>query len=542
MGKKLALIAVALMATALQGHRALSAPPAKKNPPPAGGFKDVDEFVEWVQKFHKAPFERESARLDTKARAEIAKRATAPALVAAAATAASKTKTNVKVNQDRNPWPKAEIGAAVDPVTGNYLVMENDFREGFDHMFFHVSTNGGKSWTDDSMTPGLDPFTGDVPFDFQSDPGLAFDSKGHSVLTTIAGNLSFDFLNGVENFDSQVELTLGFNHGTYANLVPLSVDTQPCSFNFTTGTSTCAIQLDKPFVTVDNVPGSASNGTIYVYYTAFCVQDVDCVDGDATFPPFTSVILESHAAAAGLPFSPPKLVSGTFNQAQFSSMVIDSKGRPHIFFDDFSDGINAVMHQSSFDGTTWTVHAKPIATINNLIIASPNWGFRIDGTIAPGCAINKDTAYCAFSASQVNGGKLETSSSVYLATVKTGSGSSSVVRVNNDIFGGSKDHFFPWAATKTDGSVYVGWYDDRNDPFNTKVEYFVGKSTDGGKTFPTQKAVSDVSFNPCDGFPGCGFFGDYTQLVSGADNVVHAQWSDTRDGASMQVFSQVVPF
>jgi hypothetical protein len=114
--------------------------------------------------------------------------------------------------------------------------------------------------------------------------------------------------------------------------------------------------------------------------------------------------------------------------------------------------------------------------------------------------------------------------------------------VNNDAFGGSKDHFFPWAATKTDGSVYVGWYDDRNDPFNTKVEYFVGKSTDGGKTFPTQKAVSDVSFNPCNGFPGCGFFGDYTQLVAGADNVVHAQWSDTRDGASMQIFSQVVPF
>jgi hypothetical protein len=30
------------------------------------------------------------------------------------------------------------------------------------------------------------------------------------------------------------------------------------------------------------------------------------------------------------------------------------------------------------------------------------------------------------------------------------------------------------------GAVYVGWYDDRNDPFDTKVEYFVGKSTDGG--------------------------------------------------------------
>ena len=79
------------------------------------------------------------------------------------------------------------------------------------------------------------------------------------------------------------------------------------------------------------------------------------------------------------------------------------------------------------------------------------------------------------------------------------------------------------------GAVYVGWYDDRNDPFDTKVEYFVGKSTDGGKTFPKQMAVSDTSFNPCVGFPGCGFFGDYTQLVSGPDGVIHAAWSDTRD-------------
>jgi hypothetical protein len=49
-----------------------------------------------------------------------------------------------------------------------------------------------------------------------------------------------------------------------------------------------------------------------------------------------------------------------------------------------------------------------------------------------------------------------------------------------------------------------------------------------------------VSFNPCVGFPGCGFFGDYVQLVSGPDGVVHAAWSDTRDGASMQVWSESI--
>jgi len=173
-------------------------------------------------------------------------------------------------------------------------------------------------------------------------------------------------------------------------------------------------------------------------------------------------------------------------------------------------------------------------------VASPNWVFRISGTIAPGCGIHGDTAYCAFSSNQVGNGPTESGMSVYLATVNTGTGASTIARVNNDPFNDGKDHIFPWATAIDDHTVYVGWYDDRNDPFNTLAQYFVGKSTDGGKTFPKQLAVNDVPFNPCVGFPGCGFFGDYTQLVSGPDELVHAAWSDTRDGASMQVWSQTI--
>jgi hypothetical protein len=172
-----------------------------------------------------------------------------------------------------------------------------------------------------------------------------------------------------------------------------------------------------------------------------------------------------------------------------------------------------------------------------------NWGFRDAGAAAPGCGIHQYTAYCAFSANQVAGGKIEGGPSVYLATIDTTTGvASQIVRVNNDVFNGGKHHFFGWATVTPNGHVYVGWYDDRNDPFNIKVDYFVGKSTDGGKTFPTQQAVNDVSFNPCVGFPGCTFFGDYTQLVSGPDGVVHAAWSDTRDGIGMQIWSQAITF
>jgi hypothetical protein len=45
-------------------------------------------------------------------------------------------------------------------------------------------------------------------------------------------------------------------------------------------------------------------------------------------------------------------------------------------------------------------------------------------------------------------------------------GSSAVGLVDNDPTFDGKDHLFPWATVNPAGDVYVGWYDDRNDPSN----------------------------------------------------------------------------
>lgn len=513
---------VALLTTLLWGQ------PVSAQSTPADKLASM---VNYVQSHHRAPFHRDGAMLPKGGAQKLLE------LEMQAQPAIDIAGHNVKVNQDRNPWPKAEIGAAVDPANGkNYVVMSNDFRENWDHMFYHVSTNGGANWTDDSMVGGADPVTGFIPLTFQSDPGVAFDGAGHSFLSTITGNVIFDFLNGYENLDTEIEVAQGFGHGRYTFLLPTPIDDQPCSGLFS-GTFNCPAALDKPLITVDSVPGSPNNGTIYVYYTLFCNAS-PCTDGSAVVPPFSSAILESHSPGAGLPFSPPALVSGPLTQVQFSSMVVDSHGTPHIFFDDFSNpSLN--MWESTLTAGTWVVSPSPVASFTFNGLNNFNWVFRDSGAVAPGCGIWGDTAYCAFSANQIGSGRIEATPSVYLAVVNTLSGASSVHRVNNDAFNNGKDHFFAW-ATATAGGVYVGWYDDRHDLFNTKVEYFVGKSTDGGKTFPVQSAVSDTAFNPCIGFPGCGFFGDYTQLVSGPDGVVHAAWSDTRDAASMQIYSQAI--
>jgi hypothetical protein len=67
---------------------------------------------------------------------------------------------------------------------------------------------------------------------------------------------------------------------------------------------------------------------------------------------------------------------------------------------------------------------------------------------------------------------------------------------------------FPWATVNPAGDVYVGWYDDRNDPSNAQLQYFVTKATSGGAGFAVDRPISGL-FNPCAGLPDCAYFGDY---------------------------------
>lgn len=511
-------------------------------------FKDFQGYVQWVQKNHKAPFDRDGAAFPQGGAQKLLKAQAAARGAQAAAAAAAKAAGgfhNVQVNQDRNPWPKAEVAAAVDPSSGDWVVMTNDFRRNYDQMFFHVSSNNGQNWSDDAMVGGSDPFTGFIPSTFQSDPGVSFDGSGNSYLSTITGNLIIDFASGYENVDTEIDVAQGFAGGAYASLLPTPIDVQPCNGLIFTGPFTCDATLDKPLITTDSNPSSPSFGTTYVYYTLFCNFPASgtCVDGNASVPAFQSGIVESHSPGPGLPFSTPALVSGALVNTQFSGMVIDSGGVAHMFFDDFTNSPTINMWESTLVGSSWVVSPNPSVSFVYNGLRNLNWSFRDGGAAAPGCGIHNLTAYCAFSANKVGAGKLESTPSVYLAAVHVNNGNAaSVVRVNNDTFNGQKHHFFAWATATPAGNVYVGWYDDRRDPFSTKVDYFVGKSTDRGKTFTKQLPVNDVSFNPCTGFPGCGFFGDYTQLVSGPDGTVHAAWSDTRDAASMQIWSTVVTF
>jgi len=196
--------------------------------------------------------------------------------------------------------------------------------------------------------------------------------------------------------DTEIDIAQGFSHGTYTSLLPTPIDDQPCNGLFT-GTFDCPAVLDKPLITTDTNPGSPNEGTTYVYYTLFC-NSAPCTDGTATVPAFGSGILESHSAGPGQPFSLPALVSGSLTATQFSDMVIDSSGVPHVFFDDFSNFPFTQMWESTLKAGTWVVSSKPVVSFIYNGLRNLNWAFRDSGAAAPGCGIHQHTAYCAFNA------------------------------------------------------------------------------------------------------------------------------------------------
>ena len=465
-----------------------------------------------------------------------------------------------QVNQDQDPWPKDELGVGIDPTNAdNITVMSNDFRQNFNHMYFHTSNDGGKRWFDDALSVGVDPFADsqgnlifgstNAPYNFQSDPGVAYDSHGNWYASDITANTVFSILDPnfdlYVNNDSEIDVYPGTGHGTSGPIAPTTIEYSPCNFTFTTTTFfiNCPGQEDKPLIWTDTAPHSPHNGRVYVTWTFF-----DNVN-------FDSVIKESFSDNQGATWSTPTVVSTSVPgfpnfspQTQFSDLTVDSTGTAHIFWvdangcpDNLSDPFCVqIATSTSADGLTWTTPTH--VADEEFPFGLQQHFFRINGTLAPSCGTNlsNNHIYCSFGQAAPN----QTGTEVEMVTSTNDGATWNIpVQVNNDANSATSDHFFPWTAVdSSNGRVWVGWYDDRNDSSGIKFQYFVGDSTDGVH-FDHQKPVSDL-FDPGISGPGIFydfFFGDYDQIVVGNDHIVHAVWTDTSSGAQQIYTTNVHP-
>ena len=500
----------------------------------------------------------------------------------------------VTVNQDTAGAPQNETSIAVDPNNSQRVVASmNDYvtrawtctisgtpcsalGDGYSGTYF--SNNGGGSWccvsTDPShlgtLIPGVERLVGGI-YDAGGDPSVAFDSQGHVYYS----GLGFD--------RTAPPNTVAVNKGTFDGSGNLSWGA-PTFINATTAPSTLN---DKPWIAVDSHSSSAFRDRIYVSWTRFIFNPQN---GRYVQSPISLV----YSKDGGATFSSPQLIVGNVLYSQGSHPTVAPDGTVYVFWTGATrkatlDSIWVV--KSTDGGVSWS---KPVAVSQLVnIIPIANTSFRNNSY--PGAAVAPDgSVYVTWSSLMSDAGGL--------CPTRTNNGCHATVLYSKSTDGGATwsapavafpsydsatqtaigypaanpdgsqltaptaarriDTLFPAVSISSSGRVFLGAYAaDVISPWqtcaagppppvgriacdtlgnyihNARLDYVVRDLTTN-----VTEAVSTHPINTRNGFGG-GFFGDYTDIAAGSDNVLHALWTDSNNTQNVVWFygAQFVP-
>src|SRR6266446_3823567 len=451
---------------------------------------------------------------------------------------------DVTVNLDTGGAPQNETAIAVDPNNSSRIVAAaNDYvtltwncsigaipcsavGDGYSGTYF--SNDGGKTWCCASkldgtslgtLIPGVEHLTGG-PYDAGGDPAVAFDSRGNVYYS----GLGFDRTSPAN--------TVAVNKGTFDNNGNLTWGA-PVFINQTKAPSTAN---DKEWIAVDSHAASPFRDNVYVTWTRFI------------FNPHNGHYVQSPIAVAvsrdgGHTFSDPQLIVGNVLYGQGSRPVVGPDGTVYVFWDAATrlatfDSIWVV--KSTDGGRNWS---KPVAVSPLVdIVPAANTSFRVNSFPAAGVAPNGDL-YVAWSSMMSNSGGLcpTRTATGYPVTQPDGS-------TLNAPAARRVDTLFPAVSVSPTGRVYMSAYAaDVVSPWqtcaafgapslngascktlgpfinNARLDYVVRDLTSG-----VTNTVTTQPINTRYGFRGT-FFGDYTDIAAGADDVFHAFWTDSNN-------------
>jgi hypothetical protein len=475
----------------------------------------------------------------------------------------------VTVNRDTAAAPQNETAIAVDPNNPNRIVGgANDYVTrtwscfvgttpcsalGDAYSGTYFSNDGGGTWCCNSsdpshigtLIPGVEHLVGG-PYDAGGDPSVAFDSQGQVFY---AG--------------------LGFNRTSAPNTVAVNKGTFDGSGNLTWGpptfinpTTTPTILNDKEWIAVDSHVSSSFRDRIYVTWTRYLFS---AQTGAYVQSPIAFV----YSTDGGATFSSPKLISGNVLYGQGSRPVVGPDGALYVFWDGatrLATSDSTWMVKSTDGGATWS---KPVA-VAPLIDSSPlrDTAFRVNSFPAAAAAPNGDlyatwttgnagASTAVYSKSTDGGATWSAPARVFAAGIRTPIGypttDPNFPTLNAPDPLGPVEDIFPAVSVDADGHVHLGayrgtvvspWQTCAAGPpppegrincttlgpyiHNTRLDYVVTDLT----------AANNVTTHPINtryGFGG-GFFGDYTDMATGSDNVFHAFWTDSNNEQTVTWF------
>jgi hypothetical protein len=486
----------------------------------------------------------------------------------------------VTVNQDTAGAPQNETSIAVDPHNPNRVVASmNDYAtrawtctisgtpcsalgDGYSGTYF--SNDGGSAWCCVSMDPshlgtlipGVERLVGGI-YDAGGDPSVAFDSQGHVYYA----GLGFD--------RTAPPNTVAVNKGTFDSSGHLTWGA-PTFINATTAPSTLN---DKPWIAVDSHSSSPFRDRIYVSWTRFIFN---AHNGAYVQSPISFV----YSKDGGVTFSAPQLIVGNVLYSQGSHPAVAPDGTVYVFWDGSTrhDSLDSIWVAKSTDGgASWS---KPVA-VSQLVDIIPVANTLFRNNSYPAAAVAPDgTVYVTWASMMSDAGGL--------CPARTNNGCHATVLYSRSADGGATwsapavafptfdsttqtavgypatnpdktqlnapsvarrvDTLFPAISIAPSGKVFLAAYAaDVISPWqtcaagppppvgriacdtlgnfihNARLDYV----TRDLSTNVTQK-VSTNPINTRNGFGGT-FFGDYTDIAAGSDDVFHALWTDSNN-------------
>ena len=410
------------------------------------------------------------------------------------------------VDASNEPGPQSETSIAINPTNPSQIVAGANEIERLP-MRGLFSSDGGKTWG--GVDPPLPPPRTNNGFDFGSDPGIAWDTRGNVYYSYIV--VFFSSGGAINGTEMAVAKSTDGGMTWPANQVAF----------FAGETGTAAFD-DKPMITVDTNLNSPFRDTIYVAW-----DHASFVNGK---PSSIIALLVSHSIDRGATFSTPATASSTTPGPKAvigADPFVAPDGSVHVAWQDVQN--RSVTESSSSDGG---VTFGPIHVISGTQVAFdigiPAQSSR-RALLYPACGAdasagpNRGTLYCSWMDGTVANGV-----NVFVSrSTDHGASWSAPLRVNDDA--GLADHFNQWLSVDpADGSINVSWNDTRNDPSRLSTDIFYARSTDGGSTFASNVQVTTAPTNEtcCDADLG-NQYGDY-EGIAALGGSIHPVWTDRR--------------
>lgn len=426
---------------------------------------------------------------------------------------------NVRLNQDATSLPQNEPFVVVDPTDQNRLVAgANDYRSGQGESGVYISADGGATWSD-SGVGGILPMPAGV--DSSGDPSLAYNRDGTKVLYSQLGFVQGAFGPGGEG---GCDATSGIYVNTSTN------DGVSWSAGVNVAPNSPTVFTDKEMIAVDRTAGiGGKSGNVYVSYTKFIYATHAACKNALTQS--SSPIKLRRSTNGGSTWSAEVDVSGSFDQSQGSIPAVSPDGTLHVAFESFGPGCAAciVVAKSTDGGASFSTPVE-VADITPLEQLAAGGGKSFRANSFPSLAADPGGGSVLYVVWAEKRGASSHTDVWFSKSTNGGTAWSIPIKVNQDLT--ANDQFFPWMAVDDEGTIWVGYFDRRDDASNILYREYVSHSEDQGATWADVQVATESSDPGEVLFGSALFIGDYSALAAIPGRGVFAAWCDTREPPS----------